>query len=175
MNVINFFKDLAQSWDEQSKCGSCWKFGAPLSESGLNKSISKPEEACCTHLFVTSYRIGSQYRYNGTTGLQNYEAADHSFVLYAVQQVTDIGQNVYNEIPDSLVDDGLWAKIQEPLLGCLGSGRELELCELGYDFDITSWIMETVMLKEDQNWTGWRITGTFRELIVPRKSDAGIF
>lgn len=165
MNVINFFEDLAVLWNSTQKCGTCWTFGAPLTEPGLNATIPRPTEECCTHLMVTNYAIGSQYRFSGSTNLQNYEACDHTFTLYAVQQRTDIGQQVFREIPGHPIDSGLWKQVHEPLLGCLGCGRELELCTLGYDFDITSWRMETVIFKEDQNWTGWKITATFRERI----------
>ena len=47
-------------------------------------------------------------------------------------------------------------------MDCLGCARHLYECELGYDFRVTAWDMETVKFKEDRNLTGWKITGRFR-------------
>ena len=163
LNLVDFFEELTELWTDQGKCGSCWSFGAPLTEAGANKQQLESGEECCIHLILTNYKIISGYRYSPETKLQNYESCDHSFTLYAVMPRADIGQNVFNEIAGHPIEQSLWAEVQAKILGCLGCGRELDLCELGYDFDIVSWIMESVFFKEDQNWTGWKITGTFRE------------
>lgn len=162
LDLVSFFKDLAELWTAQEKCGSCWSFGAPLTEAGANKQQPADGQECCIHLILTNYRLISGYRYSPETSLQNYESCDHSFTLYAVMQRSDIGQNVFNEIAGHPISSSLWAEVQSKISGCLGCGRELSLCELGYDFDIVSWMMESVFFKEDQNWTGWKITGTFR-------------
>ena len=164
MDLVQFFRDLAAKYDSLNKCGFCWEFGAPMSESVMNKQIQEDQDrACCAMIFITDYQVGSEYRYNGQTGLQNYEACAHRFTIYVGQQVEDLGQNVYNEIPGHAITDGLWAKVFKPLLDCLGCGKELYLCELGYDFDIIKWEMQKVQFKGDRNFTGWQIKGTFRE------------
>lgn len=162
LDLVAFFTDLAALWTEQGKCDSCWSFGAPLSEAGMNRQQPETGEECCIHLILTNYRMGSAYRYSPQTEQQNYKSCDHHFILYAVMQRSDIGQNVFNEISGHPITESLWAESLSKIAGCLGCGRELELCELGYDFDILSWSMESVLLKGDQNWTGWKITGSFR-------------
>ena len=168
MNIIKFFEDLTILWngnpDEEipSKCGECWYFGAPLGESEMNASQSTDQDKCCVHLFVTYYKTSSSYTKNLQTGLINREWCDHIFTLYAVKQ-SRIDLNIYNEQPLHPIDESLWKTIIEPLQNCLGFGAELELCELGYDFEISKWDMEVVKKYEDSNYTGCKINGTFRQ------------
>lgn len=158
--IIDFFETLIEKWNNEQKCGFCWEFSAPLSESGMNKHQS--ENPCCVHAFITDYATQSGYTKDRLTNLANREWCDHNFVLYVVMQ-SNLGINVYNEISNHSIDAGLWKSILKPIQNCLGCGNELELCEMGYNFEITKWTMQTVLLKEDENYTGWKISGTFRQ------------
>ncbi|MDV4026519.1 hypothetical protein CMT52_19515 [Elizabethkingia anophelis] len=162
MNIVQFFKDASEKWDLENKCGFCWTFGAPLSESGMNASEPKDEDKCCVHLFITHYKTSSSYTKNPNTGLKNREWCDHLFVMYAVQH-SDIGTNIYNEQPFYPIDESLWKTKVEPIQNCLGCGNELDLCELGYEFEILKWEMEVVTKYEDMNYSGWKIAGIFRQ------------
>lgn len=162
MNVINFFQELSNRWNEINKCDYCWTFGAPLGEAGMNSSVSKDDEKCCVHLFVTYYKTSSGYSKNQKTGQSNREWCDHIFTLYAVKH-SDISLNIYNEQPFHPIEESLWKTHLEPLQNCLGCGKELELCELGYNFEIFKWDMEIVKKYEDSNFTGWKINGIFRQ------------
>lgn len=160
MNIVAFFQELVDKWNAEQKCGFCWSFSAPLSNSGMNMSLAKDGECCCVHLFLTY--IGTDYGYKtANTGVKNLEWNDTFFTLYVVKQ-TNLGVNVYNEIPNHPIDESLWESILEPLENCLGCGNELELCEMGYPFEIMKWRKETVILEHDDNYTGWKINGTFR-------------
>ncbi len=162
MNVIKFFEDLTKQWNEENHCDDCWTFGAPLGEGEMNASQSTIDNQCCVHLFVTYYKTSSSYTKNSRTGLKNREWTDHIFILYAVKH-SDIGLNIYSEQPFHPIDESLWKTIIEPLQDCLGNGNEIDLCELGYDFEIVKWDMEVVKKYEDSNYTGWKIAGTFRQ------------
>lgn len=159
MNLVKFFQELSDRWTQEKKCGFCWSFSAPLSESGMNTAINK--EICCVHLFLTQIENIHGYKINDLTGLKSLEWCDFNFVLYAVKD-SNIGINVYDEIPNHPIDESLWKTILEPLNNCLGCGNELDLCELGYDFEIIKWQMQTSILEMDNNYTGWKIFGTFR-------------
>lgn len=160
MNIVKFFQDLADRWNTDQKCGFCWSFSAPLSEDRMNATIK--DEPCCVHLFLTFISNSHGYKTTPKTGLKSLEWCDVNFTLYAVQK-TNLGINAYNEIPDHPIDESLWKTILEPLNNCLGCGNELDLCELGYDFEIIRWQMETTLLQHDNNYTGWKINGTFRQ------------
>lgn len=160
--IIEYFKALAAKYNEDQKCGFCWTFGAPLSESAMNNQQAVNDTQCCINMFVTDYQISSYYQTNNQTSLTNFEACDHRFTLYVVQQREDIGQNVFNEIPGYDISTSLWQELYSPLQNCLGCERNLYECELGFDFMVTAWDMVIVKFKEDRNLTGWKITGRFR-------------
>lgn len=160
--IIDFFKALTEKYNLEQKCGFCWTFGAPLSESALNNQQAVEGQQCCINIFVTDYKLKSQYGFSTPTGLTTTEDCDHTFTVYVVQQREDIGENVYNEIDGHEISTSLWAELYKPLMDCLGCDRVLYECELGFDFRVTAWDMETVKFKEDRNFTGWKITGRFR-------------
>lgn len=162
MDVITFFDDLTEKWNAEENCGSCWSFGAPLSEAGMNATEKPDTEVCCTHLIITDYETSSSYTKNDKTGLKNREWCDHIFTLYAVRQ-SNLGINMYNEQDGHPISESLWETILKPIQSCLGCGNELELCEMGYDFEIFSWKMKATKYLHDQNYTGWRILGIFRQ------------
>lgn len=160
--VVEFFKALADHYNEINKCGFCWEFGAPLSQSGMNKQIAGTGKQCCVNLFVTDMGISSTQVINPTTGLVNNISCEYDFEVYAVQQRDDIGQNTYNEIPGHDISSSLWAEVYGPLANCLGCDKELFICELGFDFVVTFWRMTKVTFQADRNFTGWRINGRMR-------------
>ena len=162
MNIITFFEDLTKKWNEENHCGNCWTFAAPLGEAEMNSSKKTDEEKCCVHFFVTNYKTSSSYTKNNQTGQKNREWCDHIFTMYAVKH-SDISLNIYNEQPFHPIDESLWKTHLEPLQNCLGCGNEIDLCELGYDFEIFKWDMEIVKKYEDSNYTGWKINGIFRQ------------
>ncbi len=160
--IIDFFKALTAKYNGEQKCGFCWEFGAPLSESALNNQQAEEGKQCCINLFITDYKVSSIYGTNQTTGLTTTEDCDHRFTLYVVQQREDIGQNTFNEILGHEITSSLWAEVYDPILKCLGCEKHLYECDLGFDFRVVGWDMETVKFKEDRNFTGWKITGRFR-------------
>lgn len=160
--VIEFFEKLTELYNSTNKCGFCWEYGAPLSESAMNNQQPVDGRQCCVNVFVTDYQISSYYQTNNQTSLTNFEACDHRFTLFVVQQREDIGQNVFNEIPGHDITSGLWKELYAPLQNCLGCERDLYECELGYDFMVTAWDMMVVKFKDDRNLTGWKISGRFR-------------
>jgi len=162
MNVITYFQELADKWQKEKKCSSCWTFGAPLSESAMNASEPSEETKCCNHLYVTDYETSAGYEKSQSTGFVKRAWTDHIFTLYLVKQAT-LGVNTYNEQLGHPIEESYWKTILEPLQQCIGNGNEFDLCEMGYEFEIFKWNMKVVKLKHDHNYTGWRILGIFRQ------------
>lgn len=160
--IVEYFKALAAKYNADQKCGFCWVFGSPLSESGLNRQLGEEDTACCINMILTDYRISQIIQTNNITGLTTSEHCDHRFVLYVVQQRDDIGQNVFNEIPGHEIESSLWEQLYKPLLNCLGCDKNLYECQLGFDFQVLGWDLDKVQFKEDRNLTGWKISGRFR-------------
>lgn len=158
MNIIQFFEQKTIEWNKSNHCNSCWTFGAPLSEAEMN-ATRHDDDACCVHLFVTTYRTTSGYQ-RTQTGLISRVYTDHHFVLYAVRHAR-LGINTYSEQPHHPIDESLWKTHIEPLQKCLGKGHEIDFC--GSGLEIQRWDMDVVKQYNDMNYTGWKITGTFRE------------
>lgn len=170
MNLLKFFEDLTSSFNGNSdlvspvapKCGLCWVFQAPLSEAGMNAAEFEEGQECCTKIFLTYYNYQSGFVKSGTTGLEKTGFCDYFFTIYVVQS-GPLGVNVDKEQPGHALTESIWATVLTPLMDCLGCGNEFDLCDLGYDFDIMRWSMTPVILKHDENYSGWKIDGTFRQ------------
>ena len=44
MNIDKFFRDVVQQFNDTNKCGRCWAFFSPLSESGMNATKLEDDE-----------------------------------------------------------------------------------------------------------------------------------
>ena len=166
MNIVQFFKNVSDVWNEENKCGFCWNFSAPLSESSMNEYTPTNDKKCCVNLFITNYTTSNGYKLAQAPGINigatSLDWCDHIFTLYVVKNA-EIGLNTYNEQPNHDVEESLWSTILDPLQNCLGCGNEIDLCDFGNDFEIIKWNMEAVKYKDDSNYTGWKIMGIFRQ------------
>ena len=158
MDIIEFWSKQTKIWNDNSYCGRCWEFGAPLTESALN---IQQIENCCVHLFVTNVRISTINNYTNGLFIQN-KICQHSFTLYAV--VPDLlSKNNYNEIKGHDISESRWETILKGLGNCLGCDKIIDECVIqGELFKITQWSMETVTNYADLNYTGWKIQGQFQ-------------
>lgn len=162
MDVIKFFEDVETKFNAEQKCGECWVFKAPMSESGMNATKLAKDEICCIKMFMTAYSYSSGYVRNNATGLQRTGYCDYIFTLHVVKE-HELGINVYEEQPGHDIDESIWRTVLRPIEQCLGCGHEFDLCALGYDFDIIKWNMVPVIFAGDNNYVGWRIDAIFRE------------
>lgn len=171
MDVVEFFKQVAADWQVAQKCGFCWSFGAPLEESAVNKQQApdgeEPDEdlSCCVNVLLADIVIAPQRTFDPVTTFQTSRADNHSFTLYVLRQ-DEIGKNNYNEIAGHPIEESKWAETLRPLQKCLTAENLLPFCEkLGHSIQITAWQMTAKTNYLDQNYTGWQIRATFKELI----------
>lgn len=168
MDIVQFWQDVAEAFNDVAKCNFCWFFGAPLSNDMANRQQS-PVEACeCVHLLLTETAKNSIKGYSSSTGLLNSHVDDYTFTLLAVKK-DEIGTNTHNEIAGHDISEGKWQKILRPLQECLEGDEVLErlFCEiLGDQLRITNWRMKVKKNYHDANYTGWEIIGTFRKQII---------
>lgn len=166
MNLVSFFRTVAAKWTEDERCGFCWVASAPLSIDAMNRYVIREGDECCAHIFLTRYSQTTTTTRNPNTRLINGARCVHNFDLHIVLQRESFGDMIDNEQPGYDRDtDGVIAEVLDKLEPCIGCGAEFDLCELGYDFDITAWTASPAIHLEDNNWTGWRVVGTFEEVI----------
>ena len=167
MDVVDLFKRLSEKWNEDLKCGFCFEFDAPLTESGVNESVmqSDPEDCCPIKVFVTNYSFRENKTYNRITTLLTNESIDHTFTVSFVA-FDRIDTNVYQEQIGHPINESKWETILRPLQECVCDSNELqkEICELICKrILITQWNAITRINWLDNNYTGWSITMTLRD------------
>lgn len=165
MDVVGFFKQQVEAWDDEQKCGFCWEFDAPLTESGVNESIMQtdPEDCCPVKVFITNLSTRKNRSYNTTTGFLNSYSVDYTFTLHALK-FDRIDTNVYQEQLGHPVSESKWETILKPIQSCLCEENVLSFCDLiCKKIDITAWNEVVRINWLDNNYTGWSITMTLRD------------
>ncbi|QGZ15839.1 hypothetical protein [Elizabethkingia phage TCUEAP1] len=158
--------------NNENRCGFCWKFSAPLTEAGINvvdpdAGNNYPETSpCCVNVICTHYRMNSGQALSEGTNYATRQWVDHEFILYIGMQVDELGMDVYRERAGLYRDDGLFNNNIEPLLNCLGYMADIDLCPDGADVILTRWSAEPMILHEDKNWTGIKVSGSLREYVT---------
>lgn len=161
MDIVDFWDRQTAEWASESKCGLCWNFGAPLTESAMNLEQLEEETKCCINLFLTSLSFSKKIEL-ANTGFTRSETCDYSFTIYAVT-ASRIDQNNYTEIKGYSKETSKWNTIYEPIIDCLSCNNVLDFCEiLGYNVDIIKWDAVLVSNYQDTNYDGWKINATFR-------------
>lgn len=162
MDIVDFWKQQAEKWNDEQKCGFCWDFGAPLIESQLNIQQSTADNKCCVKLFLTDLGFNQSNTYSQSTGFNNDKSCEYSYNLW-VLMTSKLGVNNYNEITGHSIDVSNWMTIYRPLLDCLGCELVLNQCEiLGFDVEIKLWKGITVFNYSDMNYSGWKIQSNFK-------------
>lgn len=165
MNLVAFWRDQVNIWNQEQKCDLCWEFGAPLIESAAN--IQKPEdgkECCVKVLFLQDKQpaFTTNRTYNNTTGLIQNITCTQSFQLLVLLPIS-IDKNNFNEIPGHPTAESKWDSVLFKLQQCLMCDAELDFCEiLGTQYRITQWSGSQVLNYSDNNYTGYRINVQFQ-------------
>lgn len=168
MRLPAVFKRLATILDDGRKCGFCWTFRNAFGDDGMNTIRIREEEKCCVHLVLTwQKKVYNERRLPDNLGggfVDEY--CDHYFTLYAVQ-TTNLGTNYGDEIPYHEDFESISESIVEPLFECLTCDNVFYWCELeGDNLEIKRWDAEVILHKGDQNFSGLRINGVFRQKIL---------
>lgn len=159
---IEFFKKQVEIWNNEQFCGSCWDFGAPLSESGFEAHKIKEGKECCNQLIITDYSTDESNEYN-TANFTRRKTCTHRFTMYIVK-ASSIDINTYNEVDGHPTEESKWETIIKPLFECFNCDAMIDMCEVnGYLIQIPQWRVEKVINKTSNNYDGIKITGVFRE------------
>lgn len=165
MDIIDFFKQQVDKWNDDNAKDKCWVYGAPLFESEMNKfqtpdrddNIQKPTDLnCCVHVFLTDLRVNTQLNYAPDTGLVNEKRCTWNFNLNLLQK-DKLGENVYNEIKGYDLTQSKWEQYLKDIYDFVTCQKILEFCNiLGYDVRITRFEGNPKINWLDENYTGWQ-------------------
>jgi len=163
MDIVDFWAKQVDKWNDESKCGFCWEFAAPLVPSQIN--IVQPEN-CCVNVFLTDIKFREAIVRNSVTSLITSKTCVWNFSTYALVP-KQLGINNYNEIKDHPIDESKWQTVFYPLITCLGCNNILDTCEI---LGITSVNVEmpsdALLIHNylDNNYNGWRVNYTFTQI-----------
>lgn len=167
MNIVDFWEKQITKWDEEQKCGMCWSFKAPLSESAVNIVQPEPDKECCVQVFLVRERVpafNTTYNYNATTGFANDVTCTTGFQLLFLVP-SNIGLNNYNEIEGHPEAESKWNTILWKLEDCLKCELALDFCEfLGSQQRVTRWEGQQAVNYLDNAYTGYRVTVNFQQV-----------
>jgi hypothetical protein len=156
--MIDFFENLISEWNEEEKCGLCWRFfGAGRSD--YSNLIT--HDSCCVAVILNAF--GSRYGYSRN----KYEINERQYcedwfeLIVGVPSTLDL--SFYNEISDDYKDDSKYKRYIQPIIDCLGCGIDIECNQEGYE--VMEWGWELVLNYQDYNIDGIRIKGKLRKYL----------
>ena len=165
MDIISFWEQQIQKWNDETKCGFCWFFGAPLTESAVTVQQSETNKECCVQVFLVRDKItafSTNNTYKKTTGLLTTQICNTGFQLLFLLPST-VGTNNYNEIKDHSTTESKWSTIFSRLEQCMSCDANLAFCEiLGSSRRVTVWSGQQVTNYTPENYSGFRVTVQFQ-------------
>lgn len=164
MDIVNFWKEQVNVWNENNKCGLCWEFSAPLVNSQIN-TVQK-ETPCCVQVFITDITFNETLVRNSVTGLTTSKTCVDRFTLWVLIE-SPLGVNNYNEIKGHPIDESKWSEIYLPLKECLGCENILDTCEILNQTNVNVDLNNATLVHNylDQSYSGWRINYTFTQIV----------
>lgn len=158
MNIVEFWEKQISKWNEEEKCGFCWSFHAPMTESAANLQRTND---CCVQVLLTQDKVNpfvTSNTYDAATGLLERVTCTRNFQLLFLLP-SNVGTNNYSEMPEHSVDESKWAKILYKLQDCLSCDLHLDFCEmLGREYQITQWTAKQEINIFDDIYSGYRLT-----------------
>ena len=126
MDIVKLFETQVALWNAEKKCGCCYLFGAPLTDSSLNKTQI---EDCCLNVQITNLTRRDNRSYDPTTSLLTDFTRDYTFTLHILFP-DDLGINTYNEILGHPITESKWEKILQPIDACFCPEDVIEFCRI---------------------------------------------
>lgn len=163
MDIVSFWKQQTDLWNEQNKCGLCWEFSAPLVHSQINVVQT---ESCCANVFLTDVRFRENIQRSSITNMVTSKTCVWNFSLWCLVPAS-MGLNNYNEMKGHPVDESKWNTIFKPIIDCLGCGNILDTCvilgetNVNVDFNGDAVLIHNYL---DNNYNGWRVNYTFTQI-----------
>ena len=166
MNIVKFWQDQINKWNEENKCDLCWEFSAPLIDSGTNIVRPTKGKECCVQVMLLRQNLtafSTTNTYNNTTQLLTAQSCNTSFQLLVVFD-SKLGLNMYNEIKGHSTDESVWNTKLSVIEECLKCDANLDFCEfLSTQYKITQWSGVQVINYQNSNYCGYRISVTFQK------------
>ena len=166
MNIVKFWQDQVNKWNDENKCGLCWTFGAPLVEDKVNIQQFENDKECCVKVFFLqdkqpAFSTSNSY---SQTGFVNQITCNKSFQLLVLFD-SKLGLNMFNEIKGHSEEESVWNTKLSVLQDCLSCDAQIDFCEiLGQQSRVTQWSGQQVINYLSSTFVGYRISVTFQDV-----------
>lgn len=165
MDVVDFWSKQVKLWNDNTKCGLCWTFSAPLYESSVENYRIREEDKCCVHVMLVNPSFNTQRNYDSITGLNTTINCNESFqLLFLMPSQIDI--NNFNELPGHSIEESKWFTVFNRLKQCIECDAEIDFCTiLGSRSRITNWSASLLPQNyTSNNYAGYRLSVTFQNI-----------
>lgn len=167
MNFIDFFQQQVDKYNDDERCGLCWFFSAPLTESASNIQQLREETKCCVQVMFlqdkqAAFSVSAIYD-ERTTYIKDRFCTENFRLLFLIPDV--IGKNNYNEIEGHPIEESRSVKLME-LKECIGCDFQLDFCEIiGTTWQVMKWEGYQRILFNDTNFIGYEVNVTLKKRI----------
>lgn len=162
-DIVELWRSIMQTYQEEFKCDFCWKFYAPLTELKLNTirdilvelGSGESEDACCVHVFLLRNQpddFSSTPNYSRFTTIADIVSTENYVVYFLIKSKE--GLNNYNELPGYSIDESRHATIFKPLRECIDISILTDLCLLG---QVTSYRGSYIYDYQDEQYYGLKV------------------
>ncbi len=161
IDIVDFFEQQIELWNEERKCGYCWDFEYVERISDLNES-EQQEDECCLKVFLTDLTLTKNRNYANNQFYITSKSVTQRFNLYfLINDRIDI--NVYQEQKRHPIEESKWKKILKPIMDCISDLDFCVITGLPIRYDSENW--SVVLDFQDQNYSGWRVQFSLTETI----------
>ncbi len=156
--MIDFFENLISEWNDEEKCGLCWRFfGAGRSD--YSNLIT--HDSCCVAVVLENF--GGRYGYSRNKYDINEKEYCEDWFELIVGVPSSLDLSFYNEISDDFKDSSKYKQYIQPIIDCIGCGIDIECNEQGYE--VMEWSWSLALNYQDYNLDGIRIKGKLRKYL----------
>lgn len=160
MNIIKHFEQLVTQWQNDNKCGYCWKFIGAGRPDLFNMYQNISEEECCIYVGLMKIKFGTKYR----TEDNAFSQKEHCYVSFegfiGIPSRLDI--QFYNELgnTEEEKEQSKWI-ILNNIKECLGCDFLEILCDDSGQYAPSEFNAEQKINYQDSNYDGWFINGRY--------------
>lgn len=165
MNIADILQKSIDKFNDEAKCGLCWRFVLAGRQDYLNLAKSPCDGECCVLVGIMRQSFKDGYTVSGDFRERSYRDWDIE-IFAGIQSRLDI--QFYNEVDELDTEDSKWRKYLYPISCCMDADS-LDLC--GWHscsgaettIEIMQWNAEMKINYLDNNYDGWLYRTIVRE------------
>lgn len=160
MNIIKQFENLITGWNEERKCGYCWKFVGAGRPDLFNMFQRIEETECCIYIGLFKIKFGTKYGIKS----DGFTQKDYCYISFEgfIGIPSRLDTQFYNELGDTDQEkkESKWT-ILNSIKECLGCEFLETLCDDNGLYNPAEFSADQKLNYQDSNYDGWLIKGQY--------------